>query len=476
MTNRPNILFIMPDQLRADFLGCYGADFVRTPNIDRLAARGQVFDQAIAPFPICVPCRAAMLSGQSALETGVVDNNKWLRPDRREMGLETWPELLSEAGYHTASIGKMHFYPWDLAEGFAERIISEDKRHIWVEDDYAEDLARANLRKLHGNELQGYAETKGAGISGLPDAWQADRWVAEKTAAFLGRQRPDRPFAAFVGLPSPHCPYDPTRAALEAVDPARIPPPRAATKDSEALRHWMVENYRQPWADLDYEDLTPDQITAIRHHYVALIEMLDTEVGRILDALRDSGADRDTVVIFASDHGDFVGDYRMVGKTLFYEPSIRVPLILADPRAAGAHCRRPEPVALPDLFATMLDLAGIAAPPRSGEYRSLLQSGDPERMIFGFNPHGMMVRSPGFKLCRYNNGVQEAYDISADPGEQRNIFGDPAARPEIDRHDRYLAKSLMDGIVSANADKDISRARQRDMGGFAKRGWVRPYP
>jgi len=135
MSQPPNILFLLPDQLRPDFLGCYGADFLKTPAIDGLAAKGTRWQTAISPSPICVPARASMLTGQHAHSTGILHNMCWLRPDRAQMGIRTWPEILAGAGYRTSAIGKMHFYPWDSSEGFQHRVIAEDKRHIHVRDD-----------------------------------------------------------------------------------------------------------------------------------------------------------------------------------------------------------------------------------------------------------------------------------------------------------------------------------------------------
>ncbi|MEO1103817.1 MAG: sulfatase-like hydrolase/transferase, partial [Pseudomonadota bacterium] len=130
MNRRPNLLFLMPDQLRADFVGCYGAAFAKTPHIDALAARGTRFERCLSTSPICVPARASLLTGGSSLETGVLSNSAWLRPDLEQCGIKPWPDLLRGAGYRTISIGKMHFYPWDAPFGFEERIIAEDKRQI----------------------------------------------------------------------------------------------------------------------------------------------------------------------------------------------------------------------------------------------------------------------------------------------------------------------------------------------------------
>ncbi len=474
MTTAPNILLVMPDQLRADFVGCYGAGFAKTPNIDALAAHGTTFENAVSPFPICVPCRAAMLTGRNAIETGVIDNYKWLRPERAALGTRNWSDLLAQAGYHTAAIGKMHFTPWDAEEGFAERRISDDKRHIDIQDDYADYLAEHGLEKLHGHRLEGYADTKGAALGGLPAEHQQDKWVADETIAFLARQPQDRPFAAFVGFPSPHCPYDPTPEALDAVDADAIPGPIPPNADSDTLRPAMIAGYKRAWADLDYTELRDDQIRAIRHHYVALIEMMDQQLGRILRALRESPAGRNTVVIFCSDHGDYVGDYKLMGKTFFHEPSTHVPLVMADLRQEAAPARRTDPVALMDIYQTLLDLAGVASPYADTEYRSLRAPEDPERMIFGLSPNGFMVRSRTFKLCRYRGGSVQAFDLAADPGEERNVVGDPAYRDTIDAHDRFLTDTLVASIAKANADKEAEPAKEADPEGFNRRGWRWP--
>lgn len=132
MKQKPNIIFMMPDQLRADFLSCYGAEFVDTPNIDSLQARGTRYAKCYSPHPVCVPARASLMSGMDAIKTGVLGNGYFLRPDLAEMGVKTWPQILSENGYYTAAIGKMHFYPWDLRLGFQYRVIAEDKRWIHI--------------------------------------------------------------------------------------------------------------------------------------------------------------------------------------------------------------------------------------------------------------------------------------------------------------------------------------------------------
>ena len=163
MTSRPNIVFLFPDQLRRDFLSCYGAGFIQTPNVDWIAERGIRYDNAYSASPLCVPARTALLTGMSALRNGVTDNLHALRPDYNEAGIRTWPQILSEAGYFTSAVGKMHFYPWDARHGFRHRVACEDK--LWAkgpgrlpplpEGARPQEAGAAGVRRLHREERGG---------------------------------------------------------------------------------------------------------------------------------------------------------------------------------------------------------------------------------------------------------------------------------------------------------------------------------
>lgn len=479
MTGAPNIVFLLADQLRADFVGAWGADFLETPNLDALAAGGLRFADAISPAPVCVPARASMLTGQSAQSCGVIDNLAWLRPDRAAMGVRTWPEFLGARGYRTAAIGKMHFYPWDASEGFDERIIAEDKRHIHIADDYAAALAAAGHAKRHAREMPGYHASGGAGLSPLPDDLQPDAWVGRQAADWIAAAPRDRPFALMVGFPGPHCPYDPSARALARIDRTRLPRPRAATPDSLALQPAMVASYRRDWADLDYSTLTADQAADVRAHYAALVEGIDAEVARILGALDASGQLENTVVIFASDHGDYLGDFGLMGKTWFHEPSIHVPLILRDFRPvpvvrAGV---RHDPVSLVDMFATLLDLAGAPAAAQA-EGPSLLAAPLPGRVIVGYTVQGMLARDGRWKLVRYpgagDGGLEALFDLANDPDEQHDCID--AWPQERARLDRAAHRALIAGLRAAHADKRVPAAQSPPGHPFYQRGWSRPYP
>jgi len=482
-----NILFLMPDQLRSDFLGCYGASFIDTPNIDSLARDGVLYERAISPAPICVPIRAAMLSGLNPIQSGVITNDHWLTPHWRALGIDTWPRVLGRAGYDTAAIGKMHFYPWDADEGFAYRRIGEDKRHIEVEDDYARYLRARGLRKLYGWEEPGYFENKGASASPIPYEHYQDVWTTDRLLAYLDERDPARPFAAMVGFPSPHCPYNPPEGYLGLHDPADMPEPVAETELSRQLRPGNIENMKQAWNRVDYSDFPIEAKRRIRAHYADLVKLLDDEVGRILKALDEKGLAGDTVVIFASDHGDYLGDYSLIGKQSFLQPSVHVPLIArvpGRPAAARGH-RHEDPVSLIDLHATFLALAGLEVPDHvdSVPLPGLVTGRDgpghdgPQReAIFGAAASGLMAMRGRYILAHYGIGARSLFDLDADPTEQHNRYGDPALREIQETLNQDIIDNVFKGTLDRSRELLVEPGPRRYEVGFGERDWPRPFP
>jgi arylsulfatase len=473
-----NIIFLLPDQLRPDFLGCYGARFISTPHLDALSDHGVTYRHAVAPAPICVPSRASLLTGLNSMQHGVLENYSWLRPDRAGCGIETWPEILAQAGYHTEAIGKMHFYPWDKSEGFAHRVIAEDKRHIYVHDDYADYLEQYSYRKYHGSEHDGYFENKGAIVSQIPAEHQVDKWVADRACEFIENYSSDQSYALMVGFPGPHCPYDPPIEFADLYRPEDMPASIPATDDSRLFRELVINMTKRPWNQVDYTDFQEHHKRKIRAHYAALVHQIDQGVGRIVAALNASRFRDDTVIIFASDHGDFLGDYDLIGKHLFYEPSIRVPLIIKLP---GAQTPRSVEalVSLTDVTATIMALAGVE---RSGwgDSIGLPELGLPPARsrdhVFGATDLGLMVVDAEWKLCRYKNGYVALYNLIDDPHEQRNLAYQPQALSEMRRLDAILQRDLIDALMIANGDKFVEKTRYQGRGEFGQRGWQRPYP
>ncbi|MFH1084670.1 MAG: sulfatase-like hydrolase/transferase, partial [Chloroflexota bacterium] len=361
MPDRPNLIFLMPDQLRYDFLSCYGAGFIHTPHMDSLCAQGVRFTRAYSEHPVCVPARVSLMTGLHALKTGVLDNGQFLRPDHRACGMDTWPELLGEHGYYTAGIGKMHFYPWDARLGYGYRSICEDKRWIHIRDDYYHFLHARGERKYHGNEHEGYYENRGAIINRLPYELQWDYFVGQEACRFVREHGSEGPFAMMVGFPGPHCPYDPDPRFLKLFDPEDMPEPAPDAGDTPEIRARNIAGNKGPWNGVDYAVFTDAHKRKIRAHYGALVKQIDEQVGDILATLRAQGLLENTVIILSADHGDYLGDHNLIGKGQFYEASWHVPMLVRLPWAQGA-TTCDDLVTLTDVTGTLLHYGGLAVP------------------------------------------------------------------------------------------------------------------
>ena len=478
MPDRPNLLFILADQLRADFLGCYGARFVSTPNIDGLAASGIRYTRACSEHPLCVPARTSLLTGMHATKTGVLDNGLFIRGDYRACGFETWPELLADSGYYSAAIGKMHFYPWDASLGFQRRVIAEDKRWIHIRDDYYHYLHGRGLRKYHGNEHDGYFEHKGAIINRLPWEHQIDRFVGLEARRFLRDYGRDGPFAAMVGFPGPHCPYDPDPEFLRGLDPAAMPEPVPDPGDAEGIRASAVAGNLLPWNGVDYSTFTREQKLRVRAHYAALVRQIDDEVGQILTTLDALGLLRNTVIIFGSDHGDYLGDRNLIGKGHFFESSFHVPLIVTPPASEGGRVCD-DLVTLTDVTATMLRLAGCEVPAHmdSRPLPGLDATGTRGRdHVFGALSNGWLWYEGDWRYSKYATGEAFLYNVAEDPLEQVNRLDDPGCRALARQFDARLTTAVMENMTeSMHAERVyVSDLSQRP--DFGREGWRRPYP
>ncbi|MBC2602629.1 sulfatase family protein [Puniceicoccus vermicola] len=479
----PNIVLILPDQLRADFLPLYGCQGLKTPHLDSIARGATVFENAYSPYPICVPARAALLSGLHPLRSGVLSNNHWLRPDRAEMGFKTWPEHLRDHGYHTAAIGKMHFHPFEASEGFEERIIAEDKRWPKVRDDFAEYLARRNLEKFDARQHPNYRKKKGAIHFPYKVELTPDRYVGEAAAKWIREQPSERPFALMVGLPSPHCPYDPVPEYLESIEPEGLPPlipdPDRTDRGPKTFYDDFLANTRSAWHDLDYSDFPVKQRKAIRLHYAGLIRQVDEEVGRIVSALQQRGLWENTLFTFSSDHGDHVGDRGLVGKGDFFEESIRVPLVVKYPHQVSPR-RLQTPAILQEITGTFFDTAKISQPEHWDFPPLPIEDSDDSRStpIFGILDRMAMIRRGAWKFIQYSRyGYGELYNLETDPRETTNRIEDPEVQTIALELQALLSREIHRQAVSGHEDKILTRGTPlSEDANFTRKGWRMRYP
>lgn len=436
-----NLLFITTDQQRWDSLPCYGLDFMQTPNLDRLAREGLVVERCVVPGAVCVPCRAAIMTGQYPSTTGVLTNGTWLRPDT-----PTWPALLSDAGRKTAAIGKMHFYPWDTLGGFDERIIAEDKRHVYLPDDHVQFLRERGLERPHPATDPGYFESLGAPVKPWPKEYHIDAFVGDQAAAWIERNG-QTPFAAWVSFPGPHDPYDPPQEMAEMYYDAPIPAPIGSAAEladkPPAQRKQGQGTLTNAMFQIDPSQATPEQYRRWRAHYYANISLIDESIGKILAALERQGILDDTLIIFTSDHGDALGDHGLAYKGFFYDSMVHVPLILRGPGVPEGQ-RSPALVSTLDLIPLFFHTCEVAPPAtlQGADLRPLFQ--DPTATIrsaaFCELTGRAMVQSDTHKYAHYSDGSAELYDLHQDPQEVYNLAG----RPDYSAIERELQARLLD--------------------------------
>ena len=477
---KPNILLLMPDQLRADFLGCYGAAFARTPNWDRLAASGRQYMNAISPHPLCAPARAALLTGRNAVSTGVL-HKRQLAASRPLQAAECrrLPRFWRTAAISRRRLERCTFMPWDIAEGFRVRSIAEDKRHVHIEDDYHDFLAERGFTKIRGSDEEGYAENLMASFDALHPELQVDAWVADEAARFI-RSHGGRgePFFAMVGFPGPHDPYNPPKAWTESWDPASMPASRPPTEVTETFRQGQIRQNRLGSASIDMKHFPEDVKRRIRVHYSALTSNIDACIGRVLAALDEGGLRRNTVVIATSDHGDLLGDFDLLGKSNFLEPSICIPLVVYAP-GIGPAGRSDALVTLTDLFATIAQFAGVETGGR-GDSIALPELGLGEHRTreaaLGALGSGLMMTDGRYKLARYSSGLATLHDRISDRSEQANLLDSPDAAGLAARLDSMLARELLGALFEGNVEKGCEYATMNPTHPSHQRGWSRPYP
>lgn len=445
MSKKPDIVMIVTDQQRYDTIRALGARHMDTPNIDRLVARGVSFTNCHVTAPSCVPCRASLFSGYYPHTTGVLANGQeWSR---------TWISKLRQVGYHTVNIGKMHTIPYDAPAGFDERYVVENKDRYyegrWFFDEWDKALAAHGLKKQQREEYRkrpDYRSRLGAFTWDLPPHLQSDNFVGGMTKWWLKTKPLEKPLFLVVGFPGPHPPYDPTPDYAEKYMKRDVPLPEVDEEELQQLPPPFVEK-RHHDVEVDHDsvawDLDPsrEQLHRLRAYYYANVEMIDREVGEILDALEETGRLDNAIIIFTSDHGDCLGDHGLSQKWAPYEQVTRVPLIISAPKRFQGGRMIDEMVQLFDLGPTILEWAGA---PLEDSYEAI--SLNPALGGFDFKGRDhvfceqgrdvnltgadylTMVRSRTHKLVHFAGQTYgQLFDLQNDPHERHNLWDAPEA-------------------------------------------------
>ncbi|MDE0672269.1 MAG: sulfatase-like hydrolase/transferase [Caldilineaceae bacterium SB0662_bin_9] len=431
MPASPNILFVMDDQHRHDFLGL-DTPTVSTPHIDRLARQGTRFTHCCVNAPVCAPSRISLASGLHPWRMGAVDNSSYL-----PLRIPTYYQRLRDHGYKVASAGKLDLakpagyngrhgtracnYQW----GFTDPCEIEGKMHAGRSDTpqgpYGFMLREKGQFDAFVNDYQSRHDRgwikDASHDSVLTEELHSDTYVGERANRWLQDAPQDAPWHMFVSFVGPHDPFDPPTSWAERYRTADMPEP--ITSDAVDKPAW-VQHRRL--------DMSPEEILQTRRQYAANISLIDHWVGKMLNTLAQRGMLDNTIVIFASDHGEMLGDHGLYTKSVAYEASLRVPLILSGPGIPAGETR--DTLAeLSDINPTICELAGVpylGSEANSLDAKSLMptvrDSGTPHRdnamaQLRGF----ASLRTDTHKLILNWNSQTELYDLVEDPGECHNI-------------------------------------------------------
>ncbi len=491
----PNILFIMTDQQRYDGVAANGNRLIKTPHLDRLAKQSANFSHAFVQAPVCVPARASFFTGRYAHAHR--NRVNYTPIDRRTVLL---PARLRKAGYQTALIGKLHLFYYHPPSnenaqktGFDHVELHDGTRRTDRWSDYAawrekhDPLRRVYYRSLAKDDPQlsrGLKPGTNPFRCAIDDEFTDTTWTGERTCAALRElAKHDRPFFLYSSFWKPHSPFEvpvPFDSLYNDVD---FPLPKAESLAEIQqlplpLQKLILRGKKPPY------DMDRKRLQWIYRSYYASITHIDREVGRILKTLEETGCAENTIVVFTSDHGDQLLEHGLMGKNVFFESSIRVPLMLKLPgkiRPSDQH----NLVETIDVMPTLLELCGLPIPgdchgrsltslianqlgkysPRDAIFSEniipeVITSGSldfefvPGQGIKGIrHPDAKMVRTERWKYNYYPEGFAELYDLKNDPHEQQNLADDPQyAKTAVE-----LKGRILDWLITSTETDQIAR-------------------
>lgn len=423
---RPNILLLYTDQQRWDTIRYAGNTYIHTPNFDRLARSGVLFENAFCNNPVCMPSRQSMLSGQYPSAIGRCCNGIEMSEE-----IPTLATLLQPYGYHSANIGKLHFKNHSNRDhrephpsyGFDTLILSDepgcyDDAYIkWVAEQDPDQVENCRcdtppawtgppIHKHPRNTHQPY-------LFDGPEHLTHTAFVASETIDFI-QQHKDQPFFCIAGFYAPHTPLNPPKRFVEMYNQTELPLP------------YMNEGENTL-------GLSDEEWQKVKAYYYALITHVDDQIGRILQTLEDTGLREQTIVIFTSDHGEHLGDHGRIQKGApGYDSCTHVPLLVSYPTEILSERKLPELIEAVDIAPTILDYCGIRIPPifQGRSFRPLLQGDSYQERESVFieyrHPFGISwktIRTHSYKYCVSNEGEELLFDLKSDPHELRNVSG-----------------------------------------------------
>lgn len=402
----PNVLIIHTDQQSWWTLGCCGGTVVETPHIDRLAAEGAVLTQFFVNSAVCTPSRGTFLTGRYPHAHGAFRNNVPLNRDE-----VTFAEVLRRNGYETGYAGKWHL-DGTARPGWvhAERSMGfEDARFMFN---------RGHWKKIKGTEMTDCEPTIFPYSEFGDETTYPTDWLTDKTLAFLDRER-DRPFCFMLSIPDPHTPFRPRAPYDGMFDPAAMDLP-VSYDETSPFPAWAEQQARKP---------DPDRLRQFKAWYLGAVKLIDDSVGRLVAKLEADGKLDETVVVFTSDHGEYMGEHGLMGKNMIYETAHRVPMVVRWPGAVDAGTVVDRVVASVDFQQTLLGLVGVESCGREqGRDASALLRGETtawtdEAFIHHPSHRWAGVFTPDREYAVHASGYPMLFDRVEDPDQLENLAG-----------------------------------------------------
>jgi len=442
LQRKPNLIFFLPDQQRADTIACYGGKKVHAPNLNKLAAESVVFERAYVTHPVCTPSRSSLMTGTWPHINGCTRNSVAL--DRR---FRSFAELIDDKDYRIAYLGKWHLGEDGPARrGFQQWVSTEEP------GDYTNFLVSAGLTPDEKNGA--FSELA---ISNLPVELSRPKFLEKHACEFIKKHFRD-PFILVVAFVEPHSPYNGPLNDEHPLSEIDLDPTATLPEsDNIPLRYRLMREWQQARAILDRQRLphqfffgvTPDEYRSIKQRYLGLVTLVDQSIGTILGCLERFGLSDNTIVVHTSDHGDTLGAHHLFAKEVMFEEAARVPFLVHLPGQKRGKLI-PQPVSHIDFIPTLLDLLNQPKHPQCAG-KSLLplihdEEMPPESIVIEWAPNRTKVKkgtllapwravkraidestrtvvSPdGWKLCLRDKDLNELYNLSDDPWETRNLY------------------------------------------------------
>ncbi len=418
--SKPNLLLLMSDQHRADWMGCDGNSAVHTPNLDRIARQGVRFPHAYSCTPTCTPARSALLTGMAPWNHGMLGYGRVAEKYSVEQ-----PRLFRDAGYYTFGIGKMHWSPQRNLHGFHGTLLDESGR---VESyDF-----KSDYRAWFATEAPNLnPDATGIGWNDytakayvLPERLHPTQWTGDCAVRFLESYQRSEPWFLKVSFARPHSPYDPPQRWWDRYKDADLP--------KAEMGSWADKYRPKSWDrdDIWHGDPGAEAMRRARVGYSGSVSFVDEQIGRILEALEKRGWLDETRIVYLSDHGDMTGDHWLWRKSYAYQPSARIPMLVRGPGAKAGSLNE-TPVEIRDVLPTLAASADIRVPTEVDGQNMLAANRkwiDLEHNVcYDAVNHWNGLTDGRWKyIYQAYDGSEQLFDLTHDPKELTDLSGDAA--------------------------------------------------